>query len=200
MAVNTWHSIDMPQGPTSRQPIVLERRFVPKDAVIMTQGEQGDCAYLIQSGTVSIFVKDSEGHNVELAKMKTGDIFGEMALVFDTPRAATVKALEDCNLVVLTRQTFERKLEKSDPTVRAMLKMLSARILDINNTLMNKKSGVDDLVDATTTIYQNVKQSLPRNQQRTFQSAVLPKLQGFLDSVHTFRERYEEEQGGQKKD
>lgn len=187
----------MPEGSIvsnqSRSTVILERRFVPKGAVIMKQGDQGECAYLIQSGAVRVYTNGAEGQEIDLAHMVTGDIFGEMALVFDAPRTASVQAVEDCNLIVLTRQTFRRKLESSDPTIRAMVQMLSKRILDINNTLMNKKSDMKDLIETVNALYQNVLQSLPRTQQRTFQNGVLPKLDEFLKAVKAFNERFSEE-------
>jgi CRP-like cAMP-binding protein len=177
----------------SKDPVVLERRFVPKDAKIIRQGEEGHSAYLIQGGTVSIFTTKEDGSKVELAQMGPGQIFGEMALLFDGPRSASVMALEDCNLIVMTRQTFKHKLEKSDPTIRALLKMLTNRIVEGNNTVINKKSSLDDLTDTTRTIYENVHQTLPRGQQRTFQNAVLPKLEEFLDSIRAFKDRFGED-------
>lgn len=156
----------------------------------MQQGEEGNCAYLIQSGRVSIFVEKEDQTTVELAQMKEGDIFGEMALLFDGPRTASVRAVEDCNLILLSRQAFALKMEKSDPTVRAILKMLSKRIVDINNTLMNKKGDIDDLTETTQIIYQNILESLPHSRRRSFQNGVLPHLEEFMNAVKGFQEKF----------
>ncbi len=179
-----------------RDTVILERRFVPKTAMIMHEGEPGTCAYLIQSGVVRIITKNQEdGRDVELARLGAGQIFGEMALVFDAPRTASVQAAEDCNLVIITRESFRHKLKKSDPTVKAILEMLIRRIIDSNNTLINKKSDIDDMILTANTIYHNVIQALPRVQQRTFQNAVVPKLKDFLDAVRAFREKFSAEKG-----
>ncbi len=186
--------------PNKRDPIVLERRFVSKDSLIIEQGEQGNCAFLVQSGSILIFTnkenpdKTDKGAQIDLATINAGSIFGEMALLFDGPRTASAKALEDCNLIVLTRQVFENKMEKSDPTVRALLKMLTERIIHSNNTVINKKSDINDLTETTRIIYDNIMQGLPRAQQRMFDSAVLPKLEGFLTSVQDFKERFKDDQ------
>lgn len=171
--------------------IILERRFVPEGTLVMRQGEPGNCAYLIQSGSVRVYT-EHDGKRVDLAKLDLGQIFGEMALIFDEPRTASVIATEDCNLIVLTRQTFKSKLEKSDPTIRAIVTMLTQRIISANNTVVNKKSGIQDLVETTRIIYQNTLVSLPRSQQRTFQNAVLPKLDDFFSAVRSFQERFKE--------
>ncbi|MCB9978485.1 MAG: cyclic nucleotide-binding domain-containing protein [Rhodospirillales bacterium] len=174
-----------------RDAVILERKFVPAKSMIMRQGEEGVCAFLVQSGSVQVFLTQEDGSEVELARMGTGQIFGEMALVFDAPRTASVRAVEDCNLIVITRKTFMDKLNRSDPTVKAMVEMLSRRLIDINATLANKKSDFEDLNQTVNAIFQNVAQSLPRGQQRLFQNAVLPKLKEFLDALRAFRDRYD---------
>lgn len=174
--------------------VILERRFVPEGTLIVKQGDEGNSAYLIQSGKVEVYNETEDGKIIKLAILELGQIFGEMALIFDDPRAASVRALEDCNLIVITRQSFRDKLERSDPTIKAIVQMFSKRILSANNAMINKKSDLSDLVDTTQIIYQNVLVSLPRTQQRTFQNAVLPKLDDFLNAVRSFRERFEEEQ------
>lgn len=193
MAANTWHNFYMITS--KRDPVVLERRFIPKGSVIIRQGEEGNSAFLIQSGKVSIYTKkQDEDHEIVLAEIGTGAIFGEMALLFDGPRTASAKALDDCNLIVLTRQVFDSKMEKSDPTVRALLKMLTERIINSNNTVINKKSDIGDLTDTAHIIYDNILQGLPRTQQRPFENTVLPKLEAFLKSIGDFRERFEEDE------
>lgn len=169
--------------------VILERRFVPQDTLIMEEGAQGDSAYLIQSGAVEVFT-ENDGREIKLARLGVGQIFGEMALIFEEQRTASVRTLEDCNLVVITRQSFQQKLSKTDPTIKAIVQMLTQRIISANNMVMNRKNGVEDLSETVQVIYQNVLSSLPKNRQRAFQSSVLPKLDEFLNAIDTFEERY----------
>ncbi len=173
--------------------VILERRFVPKDQVIIKEGEFGQQAYLIQSGEVSVFIS-KDGKDVELSRLEAGQIVGEMAFIFDGPRTASVKALMDCNLIVISRQQFDAKLKDSDPTVRAIVQMLSKRIIDANNTVLNKRSDLEDLKDTARVIYQNIAVKLTQNQQRNFQNTVLPHLEALLESLETFKDRYGEEE------
>lgn len=168
---------------------ILERRFAPKGQVVIREGEYGQDAYLVQSGEVSVFIT-KDGEDVELARLGAGQIVGEMAFVFDAPRTASVRAVQDSNLIVISRQQFQEKLKESDPTVRAIVQMLSQRILDSNNTLLDKKSDLSDLKETARVIYQNIAVKLTRNQQRNFQNTVLPHLEALLDSLDTFQERY----------
>ncbi len=111
--------------------VILERRFVPKGSVIIKEGEEAYSAYLIQSGKVGVYTL-KDGRQVQLAELGMGEICGEMALIGEDSRAANVKTLEDCNLIVITRSAFEEKLRHSDPTIRAVMHMLIKRLKTSN--------------------------------------------------------------------
>lgn len=170
---------------------ILERRFVAKGTLVMREGDPANNAYLIQSGRVSVFTQ-REDRKVELARLDAGDIFGEMALIFDEPRSASVIALDDVTLIAITRKIFKHKLNKSDPTIQAVLRMLTQRMVTANNLLIQKKMDIQGLRETNQMIYQNIHDGLPRNQQRTFQNAVLPKLEEFLKALDAFSARQED--------
>ena len=168
---------------------VHERRFVPKDTLIIEEGETGHSAYLLLSGFVEVYVEHM-GKKTVLAKLGAGQIFGEMALVFDEKRTASVRALENCNVIVITRDALKAKIEKSDPTVKALVEMLSRRVVSSNHTLVQKQNDMEDLIDTTNTVYQNVLNALPNSQKKAFQKAVFPKLDDFLTTIRAFKDRY----------
>lgn len=174
--------------------IVLERKAAPAGSVIMRQGDGGNCAFLIQSGQVRVLSENS-GLIVELAKLGPGQIFGEMALVLDEKRSATVEAVEDTNLIIVTRKTFDEKLKKSDPTIRAIVPMLMKRIVQGNNAVMNKQGRAADLLETADSIYRNLTAAQPTAQHRkTLEVSVLPKLEEFKKTVEAFISRYGEEE------
>jgi CRP-like cAMP-binding protein len=72
---------------------------------IINAGDSGHCMYVILSGSVSVTVKRGNGE-IELARLFAGDFFGEVALVDDGPRSATVTATENCELLCITRTTL----------------------------------------------------------------------------------------------
>lgn len=165
--------------------VVLEKRFIPGGTVIIKEGDEGDCAYLIQSGKVNVYthVKDER---VQIAMLGPGQIFGELALIFDDPRTASVEAIEDCNLIVLSRQVLKQKLQKSDPTVQAIVEMLTKRMIGMSNSYLKEKDSVDDMVDALRGMYQNVLNSLPSDQQNSFQETASPQLEALLKTLQDF--------------
>lgn len=168
-----------------KETVILERTFVPKDAIVIQEGTFGAQAFLIQSGSVRVFTHH-DGHEVEFARLGVGQIFGEMAMVFDGPRTASVQALEDCNFIVISRQQFMNKLAETDATVRAIVHMLTQRIIDSNNSLINKKCDYDDLKETAQTIYQNIAFGLDPVTKMSFQNKVLPNLEALLKSLDDF--------------
>jgi cAMP-dependent protein kinase regulator len=83
-----------------------EKRFTI-DQHVIDQGEHGDVLYLIENGTLDCFkvFKKDEGEKF-LKVYNPGEAFGELALLYNAPRAATIVAKEDCLLWALDRETF----------------------------------------------------------------------------------------------
>lgn len=97
----------------------LEEQPVPKGGVIFHQDSKADSFYMIYGGSVRI-VRKQDGRETQLAILVRNDYFGEMALVSNRRRSATVMALTDTSLLVLSRKDFE-KLFKSAPHLRLNL-------------------------------------------------------------------------------
>jgi CRP-like cAMP-binding protein len=83
----------------------IERRY-PKDSLIFAEGEKGDELYIIVEGTVNI-TKIIDNKEILLSVLTRGDIFGEMSLLEDKPRAATAEVTEDCIVFAVNRENFE---------------------------------------------------------------------------------------------
>ena len=173
----------------SRKTVILDRRYVPTGDVIMKEGEQGSIAFLIQSGEVRVYTT-SEEREIELARLGTGEIFGEMALISDKPRAASVAATQDCNLIVISRMQFEEKLSDLDPTINAVVRMLTRRIVSANNNLTGKQQSFKDLKENSRQIYQSVFADLTANQKKSMRDMVQPALEEFLGAIEQFQDRY----------
>jgi len=83
-----------------------EKKFKPGESVIK-QGENGDCLYCIEDGNLDCYKQFSPNEEPKLVKKyQPGETFGELALLYNAPRAATIKAKTDCVLWVLDRETF----------------------------------------------------------------------------------------------
>lgn len=99
----------------------LRAESYAKGEQIITEGERGDSAYLIVSGEAAIVTADLIGEQVVLRTFSAGAVFGEVALVEDAPRTATVRAMTDLEVYALDRATF-RSLEDSNPAFSASVR------------------------------------------------------------------------------
>lgn len=167
---------------------ILDRRFYPKGSVIIKHGDIGSCAYLVQSGCVKVYTV-SDGREFELAKLKEGQIFGEMALVTDEPRSANVIAEKDSTIVIISRDKFLAKLEKTDPTIRSITEMLMKRLIQTNMAVMRREEAIDEIVEVCYQIYNNAYAAASDEHRVMMDDDVLPKLSGFMEAMRMFLQK-----------
>jgi CRP-like cAMP-binding protein len=94
---------------------------------IVRQGDTGVGAFIIKSGRAEA-VQDRVGHQHKLAELKTGDVFGEMALLDEFPRSATVRAVEPTTCLGIQRWHFRGILESHPQIALALLPVLTKRL------------------------------------------------------------------------
>jgi CRP/FNR family cyclic AMP-dependent transcriptional regulator len=91
----------------------LQQRAYPRGAFILRAGEETDALHIILSGRVKILIPDDQGREVILAVLGTNDFFGEMGLLDDQPRSASVETLEACQMLRLSKAGFTGCLENN---------------------------------------------------------------------------------------
>lgn len=98
---------------------------------ILKQGDEGSNAFIIESGSVEILIEKENNLIQSIGTRGPGTIIGEMALVDNNPRTATIKAVEDSVLLEITKNDFERRLGNSDPVIQMVTQVILARYRDI---------------------------------------------------------------------
>ncbi|MED5423838.1 MAG: EAL domain-containing protein [Pseudomonadota bacterium] len=126
-------------------------RHVKKGEDILRQGESGEYAYIIDSGRVTIKIEKDDG-SVESHEQGPGALFGEVALLAKTKRAATVTAIEDCTLITVTPDDFVRRIEASDP----ILKLVTKNLISYCRTNLEKDEGATAPLDNARARMKNV--------------------------------------------
>lgn len=102
---------------------ILQRQTLQAGDQIFKEGEEGNMAYVVQSGEVEIF-KIVDGVETVLGRVGQGGIFGEMALIDSKPRMAGARASKGSTIIVVTRVMFEQKMNKADPFIKGLLNIL----------------------------------------------------------------------------
>lgn len=110
-----------------------------KGDTIFTEGESGDCAYLIRSGVVKIY-RMMNNTKLSITHLKAGQIMGEMAVISDALRSASAEAAEDCELVKIDEKSLNLALDKTLPVIKAMLNQLIHRFRTIDRQSTIKES------------------------------------------------------------
>jgi CRP/FNR family cyclic AMP-dependent transcriptional regulator len=103
-------------------------RNYPKNSIIINEGDHTDSLYVILSGKVKIFLTDDQQKEVIVAIQREGDYFGELALLDEAPRSASVMTMEPCSLLIVSRGAFERHLANDPKLAISLMRGLAARL------------------------------------------------------------------------
>lgn len=102
---------------------------------LFSQGDAGDCAYVLQSGVIEIFT-EANGHEVPIAKLDAGDVLGELSLLDGAPRNASARASEDTELFRVDKREFDFLRTNLRPAayklIREITRSLCERIRETN--------------------------------------------------------------------
>lgn len=120
----------------------LHREIFHPGDVIFNEGEDGDRAYLIESGCVEICVGNGARQR-RVSLLGNGELIGEVALIDHQKRTATVRAISDTTVVAIERSMVDELLEKSDPVIRHLLRVVLERFRTTQGSLSPKV--LDDL-------------------------------------------------------
>jgi len=114
---------------------VAKVRRYAKDDVVFHADESGDVFCLIKEGTVKVTMISPEGKEIILSMIGPGEFFGEMSLLDDAPRSATVIATEALELVTIWRNDFLQILQENFTITRKVLAELSRRLRNASNRI-----------------------------------------------------------------
>ncbi len=102
------------------------RLELPAGSLLFAEGDPPTSAFLIERGEVEISTGEGDSRRV-LGVLGPGSLLGEMAVIDDSPRTASARALADCVLTPIDRMQFGERLQNADPVVRALLLSQVAR-------------------------------------------------------------------------
>lgn len=101
-----------------------------KNAILMTEGDIGESMYVIKEGSVKVFVSDDEGRELVLYQQGPGAVIGDIALLDDEPRSASVSTLEASTALMIGKQAFLECLRNSPEMAINIIRSLTHRLRD----------------------------------------------------------------------
>ena len=102
--------------------------YFKKGEEIIKEGNLSDCAYIIGDGRVEVSKKLQNGEKQIIGVLDKNEIFGEMGLIDGFPRSATVVALEDCSISIITQESFNNLAQHKPEALMPILKVLAKRL------------------------------------------------------------------------
>ncbi|MDX1657078.1 MAG: Crp/Fnr family transcriptional regulator [Candidatus Competibacteraceae bacterium] len=100
----------------------------PKNTILINEGDRSDSLYAILSGKVKVFAGDENGKEVILSIQEAGEYFGELSLLDDSPRSASVMTLETSQMCVISKADFQRCLIENPSLAMELLRTMAQRV------------------------------------------------------------------------
>jgi len=117
-------------------------------STVMAQGELGPRLLVVLEGRVDILKTDAAGIERSIGQAAAGEVLGEISLLLDLPRSATVRALEDLRCFAMNRASFREMVDTGDPAAlkigMALARSLAARLVLLNDRVLDLLSATED--------------------------------------------------------
>lgn len=145
---------------------ILDRQFVPVGTVIIEQGTIGSRAFMVESGSLEVFMKDEGGNEITLSDLGPGAMVGEMAALSDGLRTASVRTKEDAVLITIPAHDLHASMKASDGLYKRLIRMMTARMKETNMKLLHKEQQLADVEKASRENVENVAAYLSDKQKK----------------------------------
>lgn len=103
-------------------------RTYPRNSVLINEGDQTDSLYVILSGQVKVYAGDEDGRELLLTLLGPNEYFGELAIIDEEPRSASVMTTEPCKLAIISKEDFLHCLATHPAIAINVLKVLARRL------------------------------------------------------------------------
>jgi CRP/FNR family cyclic AMP-dependent transcriptional regulator len=165
---------------------VAKSRHYAKDDVIFHADESGDVFCLIREGQVKVTMISPEGKEIILSLLGPGDFFGEMSLLDDEPRSATVVATEVLDLVTIWRSDFLQILQENFSITRKVLAELSRRLRSASNRI--ESLATMDVYGRLARFFLELAQDSGKSLDNGYVAVTRPTHQAIANMIGTSRE------------
>ncbi len=167
---------------------VLNRQvFYPGDTIV-EQDSTANRAFYIESGRVEVSVRD-DVHSIVLSHLGAGEIFGEMALIEQDKRSATVKAIEETVVSEITHDELESRIEKTeDKAIRAMIYLFAHRLREANRAQMQHYKNLAEFQDRMAGLMKKASSmKMDRRKRDEFKNEIEPLIAGLEKALERYR-------------
>ena len=108
-----------------------------KNTVVIQENEPADALFVIESGRVKVYCSDKNGKEFIMNSLGVGDYFGELALLDDSARSASVRTVEPCQFRIIKKENFSKVLTDNPGITQQLLGNLAARVRKLTTDVKN---------------------------------------------------------------
>jgi CRP/FNR family cyclic AMP-dependent transcriptional regulator len=113
----------------------VTRKRIPRGTAIIAAGDVTDSLYVVIAGRLKVMMSDDEGREVILSILGPNEFFGEMGLIDDHPRSASVVAIEPCELLTLSKRDFKKCLQDNFEMAMTVMRGLVKRLREADQKI-----------------------------------------------------------------
>ncbi|MCH2176587.1 MAG: serine/threonine-protein kinase [Lentisphaeria bacterium] len=113
----------------------IDQKHIPAEEVFINEGDFGNECYIILNGSVAVYKGNWGDGEVMLSKLSKGDIVGEMALITNAARSASVRTLEDTNVIVIEKDIFNANLNRLPKWMGGAFNALATRLNELDEKM-----------------------------------------------------------------
>lgn len=136
---------------------VIDELKVSEGQTLFQAGDPGDSLFIVQSGEIELFIKDTAGQKIVLATPSEGDMFGELAMLDSGPRTATAVALKESDVLVLDRDDLVLLFQRKPESALHMLAALSGLTRKADELLRTRVSrNLNEEILEHSSIFQRI--------------------------------------------
>jgi CRP/FNR family cyclic AMP-dependent transcriptional regulator len=136
---------------------VIDFEKLDAGQILFQTGEPGDALYIVRSGEIELYIKDTAGQKIVLNVVRRGEMFGELSLLDSGPRSATATALTETELLVLDRDDLLLLFQKKPDAALHMLAAMSGMTRKADHLLRTRVSrNVNEEVQTNFTVLERV--------------------------------------------
>jgi len=114
---------------------LMVRKSVGRNAKIIGAGDPTDSLHIVINGRLKVLMGDEQGREVILSILGPGEFFGEMGLLDDSPRSASVVTLEACELLTISKADFKRSLAENFDLSLTVMRGLVKRLREADEKI-----------------------------------------------------------------
>jgi len=131
--------VDLFEGLTDEHAeLLMERsrvRTFAANTIVVSEGDEGNSLFVVQSGALKAFLTDNAGREVTLSLLDPGDYFGELALLDEAPRSASVAAVTKSEVLQIPRSAFLALIEVHPACLQMVVRNLVGRIRTLTESV-----------------------------------------------------------------